>query len=174
MENIYSFYNSILNIANVDKQDVIRKVVLEEKSKLLKEADSLEGFCIYIAVQIEHRLQELGITSYYIDLTELVGVDHTVLIAEYKCNDEIQRMLIDPTFEQFTKKDNKQLLKLKEWPSEKLNDLDFLASLLTDGCYFIDNDKFNRYINAFSDEELTFDLNEFLLNRKINEHRQII
>lgn len=163
--NLYDFYNSILNIGNSDKLDVIKKIVSEEKEKLLTHTDSLEGFCIYIASQIEDKLKQENITTYYIDLNELLNVDHVFLIAEYMADEKIKRILIDPTFEQFTKTDNRKLLKLDEWPSQKL-DADFVNSLLESGYYLVDNDKFNSYINAFSKEKLEFNLDEFLLEQR--------
>lgn len=170
MSDIYSFYSSILNIVNEDKFGIIQKTVLEEKEKLLEEVDSLEGFCIYIATQIESRLKQLGIATYNLELNDMVGVDHTILIAEYKYKDQIYRVLIDPTFEQFVKQDSRMLLKLKEWPSKKISDKEFVSSLLDTGCCIIDDDKFNMYINSFTDTEFSIDLNEYLLSKKMAKH----
>lgn len=167
MNDIYSFYNSILNIGNADRQDIIKKTVLKQRAKLLEYADCLDGFCIYIAAQIEEDLRQLGITTYYVDLNELADVDHVSLIAEYMVDDEVQRILIDPTFEQFVKKDDKKLLKLKEWPSEKIENKDLVMNLRVDGCCIIDNEKFNDYVNSFCPVKQQISLNEYLLDRRI-------
>ena len=133
--DLYSFYNSILNIGNTSKE-VIIKIVLEEKKKLEDKTSNLDGFCKYIANQIDVRLKELNIKTYKIDLKNIVDVDHVVLIAEYKVNDQIKRLLIDPTFSQFQKSENKILVKLDKWPSDKL-DSSILNPLLENGAIVI-------------------------------------
>lgn len=132
MEDIYSFYRSILNIKNEDQKEKIKNIVKNEKEKLLSKVESLDGFCIYIASQIQNQLNKNGITTYYVDLNELVQVDHVVLISEYLYQGKTKRILIDPTFTQFVKADQKKLIKLEQWPSEKL-DKDLVFHLVNDG-----------------------------------------
>lgn len=117
MDDVYSFYDSILNIGNKNNKDLIIKIVKEEKNRLLRETNDLSGFCKYIASQIQEVLNINNIKSDLIDLNELLGVDHVILVSEYKEKNQINRVLIDPTFEQFTKSNNKQLLTLEQWPS---------------------------------------------------------
>ena len=94
MEDIYSFYRSILNIKNEDQKEKIKNIVKNEKEKLLSKVESLDGFCIYIASQIQNQLNKNGITTYYVDLNELVQVDHVVLISEYLYQGKTKRILI--------------------------------------------------------------------------------
>lgn len=130
--------------------------------------ENLDGFCIYIANQIECELKEKRITTYYIDLNELVGVNHVALIAEYMSDNNLKRILIDPTISQFVKIDNKMLLKLSNWPSEKMNS-ELLENLLNNGIAEIDNEMFNNYINAFSNIKQTQDLDEYLLSKRLGK-----
>lgn len=66
--------------------------------------------------------------------------------------------------------ENKRLLKLDEWPSEKIS-VDMKDALLLDGCCFIDNTKFNFYINAFSDKKLILNLDEYVFQQRQNRHK---
>lgn len=168
MNNIYSFYNSILNIQDEDQKETIQSIVLKEKESVLSQVDFLDGLCVYMALQIQNKLREKSITTYYIDLNELVHIDHVVLIAEYTYHGQIKRILIDPTFIQFVKDDQKKRIKLAWWPSEKL-DKKIVNKLLSSGMIEIDSDLFNHYINAFTQEEQNIPLDEFLLNGKLRK-----
>lgn len=165
--NINDFYNSILNISSTNLSQ-IDEIVANEKTKIQNNTD-LSGLCKYIANNIELDLKAIGVTTYYLDLNNIVGIDHVSLIAEYK-EDTIKYLLIDPTYSQFTKNDNKQLLKLKTWPSEKL-DKDILNSLLTKGYVSLNNDIFNNYLNSFTEEIKEYNLNDYLLKDRLNKVR---
>ena len=65
MENINDFYNSILNIRDVDYSDKIKSIVLQEKRKLESKITDTTGFCKYIASQIENKLRDLNIKTYW-------------------------------------------------------------------------------------------------------------
>lgn len=164
MSDINYFYNSILNIRNNIDEGVIGKIVTEERDKLLGEVSDLSGFCKYIASQIQERLRTIGINTYYIDLNDLVGIDHVILIAEGNG----RKFLIDPTFSQYYKKDNHKLVLLSEWPSEKIDDKTLVSNLLNMGCTDINNSSFNMYINAFSSKKMGIDLDNYLLERRLD------
>lgn len=57
MDELYSFYDSILNINNVDKKDIIISIVNKDKEKLLQNSNSIDGFCKYIANQITYEIR---------------------------------------------------------------------------------------------------------------------
>lgn len=171
MSNIHSFYHSILNIKNIDEEQTIKSIVAEEKEKLSQTVDSLEGLCIYIASRVEERLREKGITTYKIDLNDIVGYNHISLIAEYKYDSQIKRYLIDPTFEQFKKIEGRLLHKLSTWPSEKIKDISFLNLLLTIGVAEINDETFNEYINAFRKNPEYINLDDYLLNQRMDYKR---
>lgn len=168
MSDLNDFYNSILNIDTRNKDSNIKKIVLEEKEKVLQEVKSLEGFCKYLANQIEYRLKKEvpGIHVYSIDFDELIGLNHTILIAEYKKNTNMKRLLIDPSFSQFVKKDNNTLINLEEWPSDRINK-QTLEELLNNGLIEINNEIFRDYLNSFGLNNLNFDLDKDILESKI-------
>lgn len=164
MSDLNSFYEYILNLRQVNEKDKIRRIVLEEKENLLSQTNDMTGFCKFIASQIELRLREEDISTYWLDLNELIGVDHVVLIAEYRFQNEMKRMLIDPTYIQFTKKDNHQLIGFKEWPSERLDEV-MLSDLLNDGVTDLDDNRFNNYLNSFKGGMEFISLNNYLLSQ---------
>lgn len=166
MNELEKFYSSILNIRNNDNRNLIVNIVKDEKQKLLNEVGCLDGFCKYVASQIEEKLRNANITTYLIDLSSLMSIDHVFLIAEYKSENNLKRLLIDPTFSQFVKDKNKQLISLRKWPSDNL-DYNIVNDLLKDGVTDIDEDKFNEYLNSFSSDKIHVDLNKYLLNVKL-------
>jgi hypothetical protein len=168
MSSINSFYNSILNIDNSDKKEIIKGVVKQEKEKLLNKVDDLSGFCKYIASKIEYKLTKERIRSYYIDLNDILGVDHVVLIAEYMFNNELNRLLIDPTYIQFVKKDKANLIRLKKWPSEKIGNCIIVNDLINSGVTKVDSVIFSDYLSSFSEENINLDLEKYLLDVSLN------
>lgn len=173
MGDLYSFYNSILNISGKDIREDILKIVLEERKKLSDSTNMLDGFCKYLASQIEYRIKKEvdGIHTYKIDLKELVNVDHTILVAEYMVNSKLVRLLIDPSFLQFTRKDNSYLVNLKHWPSDKIKRENFAQELTTNGMVELDNESFLEYLNAFLEDGIDFDLDNYLMEEKISKLR---
>lgn len=169
MSNLYDFYNSILNIEDKDKESEIKAIVLDERKKLTDKVFSLDGFCKYLANQIEYRIvQEVSfVHTYKIDLRDLVSVDHTILIAEYMTNSNMKRLLIDPSFSQFVRKDNSSLVKLGEWPGDKIDNY-LLSNLLTSGVVEVNNDSFRKFGNV----DNNFDLYNYLLESKIGYTRK--
>lgn len=117
MNNIDDFYNSILNIRiqqNEKTKQLIKGITKNAVDEVKKVTPNLEGFCKFLASEIQEKLEQNGIKNYWIDLNDLVAVDHVVLIAEYRTNEGLKRFLIDPSFIQFTKQENKKLIKLDE------------------------------------------------------------
>lgn len=165
MDNYNNFCRNILNIRNIDMKEKIKKIVQEEREHLINKNNDLSGYCKYIASIIEERLKENNIRNYWIDLNELINIDHVILIAEYKYNDQIKRFLIDPTYSQFTRKPNAKLLKFNTWPSDNL-DKSILKDLLLTGMTELNNHKFNNYLSAFG-QNISLSLDEFLLNNQI-------
>ena len=170
MNDLDKFYNSILNINNKDHYEEIKDIVLEEREDLSTRVDQLDGFCKYLANQIEYRIrQEIpGVHTYKIDLNDLVFVDHTILIIEYMSNLQMKRLLVDPTFIQFVKKDNAQLIKLNKWPGDNVNK-NILLNLVKYGLSEVDNLSFQSYLNAFSETSIKFNLEDYLLENKIGK-----
>lgn len=91
----------------------------------------------------------LSIRNYWIDLNYLINVDHVILIAEYRTEKGMEHLLIDPSFTQFTKQENKNLLKFTEWSSEKIKNKTIVDDLITTGVTEIDDKKWQDYISSF-------------------------
>lgn len=168
--DIKEFYNSILNINDIDKSQIVKTIVSEEKEKLSLMVDDFSGFCKYITNQIQCRLEEQNINTYLIDLNHIVEVDHVFLIAEYKYNNNLVRWLIDPTYSQFTNDNSKKLVTLDFWPSSKL-DNKILEKLLSDGLIKVDEQLFNNYINSFSRQLIKIDFENYLFDLKFQKKK---
>ena len=147
MNNIDDFYNSILNIRiqqNEKTKQLIKGITKNAVDEVKKVTPNLEGFCKFLASEIQEKLEQNGIKNYWIDLNDLVAVDHVVLIAEYRTNEGLKRFLIDPSFIQFTKQQNKKLIKLDEQPSEKIKNKMIVQDLVQTGVTQLDNDIWNE------------------------------
>lgn len=161
--DIKDFYNSILNIMDSDKENIIKQIVLEEKENLSLQVNDFSGFCKYIANQIKYRLENESVKTYLIDLNKLVGIDHVSLIAEYKYNGKLKRILIDPTYIQFVPDASKKLVTLDFWPASNINKFT-LDKLLLDGFLEINDNIFNDYINSFLKEKIEISLESYLFD----------
>ena len=170
MNDLNEFYNSILNINNKDYFEEIKRIVIEERTEVNTMVDQLDGFCKYLANQIEYRIKKEipGVHTYKINLNDLVFVDHTILIVEYMTNSQMKRLLIDPSFTQFIKKNNAQLIKLSQWPGDKIDE-SLMTNLVKYGLVEIDNLSFQNYLNSFVETHVKFDLEDYLLENKIRK-----
>lgn len=169
MNNIDDFYNSILNIRiqqNEKTKQLIKGITKNAVDEVKKVTPNLEGFCKFLASEIQEKLEQNGIKNYWIDLNDLVAVDHVVLIAEYRTNEGLKRFLIDPSFIQFTKQENKKLIKLDEWPSEKIKNKMIVQDLVQTGVTQLDNDIWNEYLSSFSNKQNNTTLDELLINKQ--------
>ena len=92
-----------------------------------------------------------------------------VLISEYKSKQEIKRVLINPSYVQFVKKNDAKLLKLETWPSEKLADKTIMQDLLETGITELNDTKWKDYLQSFSKEKITTNLNQFLLEQSLEK-----
>lgn len=114
MSNLDSFYTNILNIRKNNYEEVLKEIVLKNKKELTLNNSSLEGLCKVLANNIMDDLKAYpGMTINVLDLNELIGVDHVSLIASFYQNG-LKRYLVDPSFTQFTKSDNKKLIGFNE------------------------------------------------------------
>ena len=169
MNNNDDFYNSILNIRiqqNEKTKQLIKGITKNAVDEVKKVTPNLEGFCKFLASEIQEKLEQNGIKNYWIDLNDLVAVDHVVLIAEYRTNEGLKRFLIDPSFIQFTKQENKKLIKLDEWPSEKIKNKMIVQDLVQTGVTQLDNDIWNEYLSSFSNKQHNTTLDESLINKQ--------
>lgn len=123
-----------------------------------------------MANQIKYRINQevLGVHIYKIDLNDFGLVDHTILIAEYMANSQMKRLLIDPSFIQFVKKDNTHLIKLDKWPGDNI-DGNTLSNLVEYGVVEIDNLSFKNYLDSFAGVSVKFNLEDYLLENRIGK-----
>lgn len=155
MTNITDFYDSILNIRMFKEQEtekLIKEIVKEEKQNLQEISSELDGFCKYLASQIQESLEQHQIKSYWIDLKDIVNIDHVVLIAQYKTENGQKSDLIDPSFTQFVKQDHKSLVKLETWPSENIKDQKIVQDLVTTGVVSLSDERWGDYLSAFNSQ----------------------
>ncbi len=166
MSNLDSFYTNILNIRKNNYEEILKKIVLKNKKDLLLNNSSLEGLCKVLANNIMADLKAYpGITVNVLDLNELIGVDHVALIVSFYQNG-LKRYLVDPSFTQFTKDNNKTLIGFNEWPSD-LIDENVLNALLSLGFTSVDDYTFNNYLNSFLEFKGEFSLEEILKHKEM-------
>lgn len=176
MNNIDDFYNSILNIRlqeNTKVKDLVQGITKNAVEEVKKVAPTLDGFCKFLASEIQEKLDQNGIRNYWIDLNELVNVDHVVLIAEYRTTMGMQHILIDPSFQQFVKQENKKLIKLDNWPSEKIKDKNMVEDLIKTGVAELDERRWSDYVTGFTEHSQNITLNNLLkgkLKREMQEN----
>ena len=162
MSNINEFIDSILNIRVVEEKEIeklIERIIRDAKEEVTEVTSMMDGFCRFLANTIQTSLNNYQIKNYCLDLNELIGIDHVVLIAEYRTVEGIKRLLIDPSFSQ---DDNKQLVKLEEWPSEKIEDKEMVEDLLDRGLTQVDDARWQDYLNSFGQEENKISLDVLL------------
>lgn len=132
-----SLYDRMLNIANIDKESIIRKAIENTKRDL--DGLDYERMCLVYSSYLYENLKELSCLAYIIDTNDL-GFDykHRFVLVPV---DDSNYYLADLTYKQFGKED------------------EVLTKLYNDGYEKIDNDKYNYYLNKVtgSDKDITID-----------------
>lgn len=165
MSNLDSFYTNILNIRKNNYEEVLKEIVLKNKKELTQNNSSLEGLCKVLANNIMDDLKAYpGMTINVLDLNESIGIDHVALIVSFYQNG-LKRYLVDPSFTQFTKTDNKTLIGFDKWPS-KLIAKEILNNLLMNGLLPIDDYILNNYLNSSLEFKENFSLEETIKAKK--------
>lgn len=165
MSNLDSFYTNILNIRKNNYEEVLKEIVLKNKKELTLNNSSLEGLCKVLANNIMNDLKAYpGMTINVLDLNESIEVDHVALIVSFYQNG-LKRYLVDPSFTQFTKTDNKTLIGFDKWPS-KLIAKEILNNLLMNGLSPIDDYILNNYLNSSLEFKENFSLEETIKAKK--------
>ena len=131
-----SLYDRMLNIANIDKESIIRKAIENTKSDL--EGLDYERMCLVYNWYLYENLKDMSCLAYIVDTDDL-GFDYKhrfVLVP-----DNNLYYLVDLTYKQFGKEDK------------------VLNKLYTDGYQEIDNDKYNYYISRVTgnNKDITID-----------------
>ena len=149
------------DIRKQDKKEKIQQIVLSVTQKALTKAQSTNGLDKYIAYELMHEIKSNinDVYIYYINLEEITEFEHSSIIAEYKEDLSLKRLLIDPTFSQFVDANdtliNKELIK-------NLND---------SGVVEVDDKVFNDYINMFSQRKVNYNIEDYLIYDRLGRIR---
>ena len=136
-----SLYDRMLNIANIDKESIIRKAIENTKSDL--EGLDYERMCLVYNWYLYENLKDMSCLAYIVDTDDL-GFDYKhrfVLVP-----DNNLYYLVDLTYKQFGKEDK------------------VLNKLYNDGYQEIDNDKYNYYISRVTGSNKDITIDESLFN----------
>ena len=127
----------MLNIANIDKESIIKQAINKTKSDLANL--DYERMCLVYSSYLYENLKELSCLAYIVDTDDL-GFDykHRFVLVPV---DDSNYYLADLTYKQFGKDD------------------DILSKLSSDAYEKIDNEKYNYYLSKVtgSDKDITID-----------------
>ena len=132
-----SLYDKMLNIANIDKESVIKKAIENTKRDL--DGLDYERMCLVYSSYLYENLKALSCLAYIIDTNDLgFDYEHRFVLVP---TDNSSYYLADLTYKQFGKDD------------------DILSKLYNNGYEMIDNDKYNYYLHKVtgSNKEITID-----------------
>ena len=136
-----SLYDRMLNIANLNKESIIRKAIENTKSDL--NGLDYERMCLVYNWYLYENLKDMSCLAYIVDTDDL-GFDYKhrfVLVP-----DNNLYYLVDLTYKQFGKEDK------------------VLNKLYNDGYQEIDNDKYNYYISRVTGNNKDITIDESLFN----------
>lgn len=131
-----SLYDRMLNIANLNKEFIIRKAIENTKSDL--DGLDYERMCLVYNWYLYENLKDMSCLAYIVDTDDLgFHYKHRFVLVP----DNNLYYLVDLTYKQFGKDD------------------DILSKLSSDGYEKIDNDKYCYYLSKVtgSDKDITID-----------------
>ena len=132
-----SLYDKMLNIANIDKESIIKRAIENTKSDL--DGLDYERMCLVYNWYLYENLKDMSCLAYIIDTNDLgFDYEHRFVLVPI---DDISYYLADLTYKQFGKED------------------EILNKLYDDGYQKIDNDKYNYYLHKVtgSNKDITID-----------------
>ncbi len=132
-----SLYDRMLNIANIDKESIIRKAIENTKSDL--DGLEYERMCLVYNWYLYENLKDMSCLAYIVDTDDLeFHYKHRFVLVP---DDDGNYYLADLTYEQFGTDD------------------EVLNKLYNDGYEKIDNDKYRYYLSKVtgSDKDITID-----------------
>ena len=132
-----SLYDRMLNIANIDKESIIKRAIENTKSDL--DGLDYERMCLVYNWYLYENLKDMSCLAYIIDTNDL-GFDYQHRF-DLVPIDDTSYYLADLTYKQFGKED------------------EILNKLYDDGYQKIDNDKYNYYLHKVtgSNKDITID-----------------
>ena len=176
------FYETLLNLQKWDTKKVIsilNRLIKLEILETKQYTDNFEGLCKVFANNLYDRLNDMGMNVKMVNLTELYKEmkDHIFLIMSYRdLNDNFNYILIDPTYEQFVKKDNETSpLYFEAWPSEILQNINpnLLKNLVRDKYSYIDDKNLQDYLRSFTNKKVNINLETIILDKYKDRTRRI-
>ena len=135
-----SLYDRMLNIANIDKESIIRKAIENTKRDL--DGLDYERMCLVYNWYLYENLKDMSCLAYIVDTDDL-GFDykHRFVLVPV---DDSNYYLADLTYKQFVKED------------------DILSKLYNDGYQEINNDKYNYYLSKVTGSDKNMAIDESL------------
>ena len=130
-------YDRMLNIANIDKESIIKRAIENTKSDL--DGLDYERMCLVYNWYLYENLKDMSCLAYIIDTNDLgFDYEHRFVLVPI---DDTSYYLADLTYKQFGKED------------------EILNKLYDDGYQKIDNDKYNYYLHKVtgSNKDITID-----------------
>ena len=135
-----SLYDRMLNIANIDKESIIRKAIENTKSDL--DGLDYERMCLVYNWYLYENLKDMSCLAYIVDTDDLgFSYKHRFVLVP---DDDGNYYLADLTYKQFGKDD------------------DILSKLSSDGYEKIDNEKYNYYLSKVTGSEKDITIDESL------------
>ncbi len=132
-----SLYDRMLNIANLNKESIIKQAINKTKSDLANL--DYERMCLVYSSYLYENLKELSCLAYIVDTDDL-GFDykHRFVLVPV---DDSNYYLADLTYKQFGTDD------------------EVLNKLYNDGYEMLDNEKYNYYLNKVTgtNKDITID-----------------
>ena len=158
--------NSMYDIRKQDKKEKIQQIVLSVTQKALAKAQSTNGLDKYIAYELMHEIKSNinEVHIYYINLEEITEFEHSSIIAEYKEDLSLKRLLIDPTFSQFVDANTNNLI-------DTLLNKELIKNLNDSGVVEVDDKVFNDYINMFSQRKVNYNIEDYLIYDRLGRIR---
>ena len=154
------------DIRKQDKKEKIQQIVLSVTQKALAKAQSTNGLDKYIAYELMHEIKSNinEVHIYYINLEEITEFEHSSIIAEYKEDLSLKRLLIDPTFSQFVDANTNNLI-------DTLLNKELIKNLNDSGVVEVDDKVFNDYINMFSQRKVNYNIEDYLIYDRLGRIR---
>ena len=154
------------DIRKQDKKEKIQQIVLSVTQKALAKAQSTNGLDKYIAYELMHEIKSNinDVYIYYINLEEITEFEHSSIIAEYKEDLSLKRLLIDPTFSQFVDANTNNLI-------DTLLNKELIKNLNDSGVVEVDDKVFNDYINMFSQRKVNYNIEDYLIYDRLGRIR---
>ena len=132
-----SLYDRMLNIANIDKESIIKQAIKKTESDLTNL--DYERMCLVYSSYLYENLKDMSCLAYIVDTNDLgFSYKHRFVLVPV---DNSNYYLADLTYKQFVKED------------------DMLRKLYNDGYEMIDNDKYNYYLHKVTgtNKDITID-----------------